>query len=136
MWITIIFFLLSIFGIGETIYLIKKRLAAQHPVCFIGHKCEMVMASKYNKIFLFHNDVWGLLAYGFILLLNILIIAGVPPFFLWSIILKIAVAFGALMSLIFIFLMWRIIKSWCSWCVMSALNFFLMGLILLVSYLF
>ena len=56
-------FALSIIGVSETAYLIRKRMLAEAPVCPIGGGCEMVLTSKYNKIFFVPNDMLGFLSY-------------------------------------------------------------------------
>src|SRR3989344_5587083 len=43
-------FTLSALGISETVYLIKKRILLQKPVCPIGENCLAVLTSKYNKV--------------------------------------------------------------------------------------
>lgn len=45
-------FTLSAIGISETVYLIRKRIASERPVCLIGEDCTLVLASKYNKLFI------------------------------------------------------------------------------------
>ncbi len=125
-------FILAAIGVGETVYLIRKRIAMQHPVCFIGQSCEMVLTSKYSKMFFIPNDVLGLLACLAVMVLTALITIGIGPISFWFLILKVAVAVGSLMSLVFVFLMWKIIKGWCFWCVMSAFSFWLMGIILII----
>lgn len=127
---------LSVAGICETTYLIRKRLASQHPVCFIGQKCEVVLASKYSKMFFIHNDILGLLSYISILIITALLLLGVLPAGLLMLGLEAILIVGSLMSLYFVFLQWQVIKAWCFWCMMSAFTFWAMGLVLLSSKLF
>lgn len=58
-----ILFTLACIGIAETAYLIETRKKGENPVCVVGENCEKVLGSKYSKVILFHNDVWGLLFY-------------------------------------------------------------------------
>src|SRR4030042_1752029 len=125
-------FILSIIGAGETVYLIRKRIASGKPVCSIGRDCTAVLTSKYSKIFIVPNDVLGLLTYVFILLCAAFLVVGIEPLFIWNLLLKVAIEIASLMSLFFVYLQWRVIRSWCFWCLMSAFTIWLMGIIMLV----
>ncbi len=126
-------FTLSAIGVSETVYLIRKRIASERPVCPIGEGCTLVLTSKYNKIFIISNDVLGLFFYIMASFIAGFLVIGVPPLTFWSFILKISVAFGALLSLFFTYLQWRAIRAWCFWCLMSAFTIWLMGVIILVN---
>ncbi len=126
-------FTLSAIGISETVYLIKKRMVHQAPVCPIGDGCEIVLTSKYSKIFLIPNDFLGLLAYIAIAFIAGLLVLGIEPIVLFVKILKILVTLASLASLFFVYLQWRVIRVWCFWCLMSACTIWLMGFILIVS---
>jgi uncharacterized membrane protein len=124
-------FTLSAIGISETAYLIRKRTAFERPVCPIGENCALVLESKYNKIFIIHNDVLGLLFYIAASFITAFLVIGVEPLTIWNFILKISVAFAVLLSLFFTYLQWRVIRIWCFWCLMSAFTIWLMGIIIL-----
>lgn len=126
-------FTLSALGISDTVYLIRKRIAAEKPFCPIGESCTLVLTSKYNKIFLIPNDVLGLLFYIFICFVAAFLVIGVGPLAFWKIIFQLAVAVGSLLSLFFTYLQWRVIRAWCFWCLMSAFTVWCMGVILLIS---
>lgn len=126
-------FTLSAIGISETVYLIHKRIAAEKPVCPIGENCALVLASKYSKIFVIPNDVLGLLFYIMASFISGFLVIGIEPLIFWNVIFKFSVAIGALLSLFFTYLQWRVIKVWCFWCLMSAFTIWLMGIIILVS---
>ena len=125
-------FILALIGICETAYLIKKRIAMNHPACPMGGDCAKVLNSKYNSLLGVPNDVLGLMSYIAIVLLSIFLYLGIfqalPLFFF----LKIIVAVSCLMSLVLIYLQWRVIKAWCFWCLLSAFTVFAMGAILLL----
>ena|ERR1700681_980376 len=127
-------FTLAAIGISETVYLIRKRIASEKPICPIGDSCALVLTSKYNKIFFIHNDVLGLLFYAVALAITGLVVIGLGPLALWTVILKLSVAAAALSSLLFTFLQWRVLKAWCFWCVMSACTIWLMAIIILISH--
>lgn len=126
-------FTLSAIGISETAYLIQKRIASQKPVCPIGENCALVLSSKYNKIFMIPNDVLGLLFYVTASFITAFLVIGIEPRLFWTAVIKIAISFGALLSLFFTYLQWRVIRAWCFWCIMSAITIWLMGIIVLFS---
>ncbi len=127
-----IILVLSLIGILETSYLIASRKKQKEPVCVIGGSCNTVLESKYNKTLGIHNDILGLIFY-----ISILVLMTTPQ--ITTAILPINVAFainigillfgiiplsiiGALSSLYFTYLQFFKIKSWCFWCLMSAIN--------------
>jgi uncharacterized membrane protein len=126
-------FTLSAIGISETAYLIRKRVASEKPVCPIGENCTLVLESKYNKIFFVHNDILGFLFYIAASFITAFLVIGIGPLALWKFILKLFIASGSLMSLVFTYLQWRVIRAWCFWCLMSALTIWLMGVIILAT---
>jgi len=115
-------FTLTAIGISETSYLIRKRKASEKPICPIGGGCSVVLSSKYNSMFGVHNDVMGRLFYIFIAFMTAFLVIGVEPIQWWYNISALAIAGAAVMSLILTYLQWRVLKSWCFWCVMSALT--------------
>lgn len=126
-------FTLSAIGISETVYLIKKRKAQEKPVCFLRGDCHKVLESKYSKIFGIHNDIWGLLFYSAIFLIIAFLVVGAGPQGLLDVLVNVIIFGGVIMSLFFIYLQWRVIKDWCSWCLLSAITIFLMGIIVLIT---
>jgi len=126
-------FTLSAIGISETVYLVRQRIASEKPVCPIGEGCEIVLNSRYKKIFLLSNDTWGLIAYIIISLISAFLVIGVPPLPVWSLFFKILVGFASIMSLFFTYLQWKVIRAWCFWCLMSAFTIWLMEIIILFS---
>lgn len=126
-------FTLACIGISETVYLIQKRRDHEKPVCFLGGKCGVVLGSKWNKLFGIHNDILGLFFYITLCVLTAFLVIGVEPLQIWEKIAYIAVVGGAIMSIYFIFLQWKVIKEWCFWCLMSAATNGLMTLIVLTS---
>lgn len=126
-------FTLSAIGISETVYLVRKRVASEKPVCPIGGGCEAVLASQYNKFFLVHNDVLGLLTYVVICSATALLVIGVQPTFILSSFVKVLVGVASVASLIFTYLQWKVVRAWCFWCLMSAFTIWLMEIIILAS---
>ena len=126
-------FTLSSIGISETVYLIRKRIASEQPICPIGDDCATVLASKYSKIFIIPNDILGLLSYIIIAFIAAFLVIEIPPMLLWASIIKILVAIASIVSLIFTYLQWHVIRALCFWCLMSAFTIWLMAIIILVS---
>ena len=126
-------FTLSSIGISEAIYLVRKRIASEKPICPIGEGCEKVLTSKYNKILLIPNDILGLLAYTVISIIAAFLVIGIAPMSFWDLLIKILIGVASLMSFMFTYLQWRVIRAWCFWCLMSAFTIWLMGIIMLVS---
>ena len=126
-------FTLSSIGISETVYLIRKRIASEAPICPVGSGCETVLKSRFNKIFIIPNDILGLLAYITIAFITAFLVIEVSPMPLWSLIMNILVGAAGVMSLVFTYLQWRVIHAWCFWCLMSACTIWLMAIIILVS---
>ncbi len=126
-------FTLSAIGISETVYLIKKRLLFQKPICFLGQHCQVVLDSRYSKMFIIPNDVLGLLFYITCSAVTVLLVIEVGHVSLFSSIMNVLVTSGSLISLYFVYLQFKVIKVWCFWCLMSALTIWLMGVILLSS---
>lgn len=126
-------FTLSAIGISETIYLVRKRRAHEAPVCPIGEGCAVVLNSKYNKLFFISNDVLGFLAYILLCILSAFLVIEVEPLRFFNILFKIMVFSASLISVFFTYLQWKVLKTWCFWCLMSACTIWLMGIIILVS---
>lgn len=126
-------FTLSTIGISETVYLIRKRIRSEKPICPIGEGCATVLTSEYNTIFIIPNDVLGLLSYIIISFIAAFLVIGVQPIFLWNFFLRILIAVASLVSIFFTYLQWRVVRAWCFWCLMSASTIWLMGIIILVS---
>jgi len=126
-------FTICAIGISETSYLIKKRIALEKPICIIGQDCAQVLSSAYNKIFFgIPNDILGLLFYIMGAGITAFLVIGIQPMWFWSMLFKIMIILGSLLSLFFIYLQWKVIKAWCFWCVMSACTIWLMGIIILI----
>ena len=126
-------FTLSAIGISETVYLIRKRAVLEKPVCPIGDNCSLVLESKYRKIFIIPNDILGFLFYVMASFISAFLVIGVGPLGFWDFIFKLSVAIGAILSLFFTYLQWRVIRAWCFWCLMSAFTIWLMGIIIVLN---
>jgi uncharacterized membrane protein len=127
-------FTLAAIGISETVYLIRQRRMQEGPVCVIGSNCRAVLESRYNKIFGTHNDVLGLLFYIIIGAVTAIFVVEVDTFFpRLEIFTQIFIGISVIISLIFTYIQWKVIKAWCFWCLMSAVTTVFMGIIVLTS---
>lgn len=126
-------FALAIMGVNDTTYLIRKRLAAAMPVCPIGDDCDKVLESKQKNILVLPLDIWGLLFYSTVALSCALAAIGVGPVAFWDSFIGSIVGLGAILSLFFTYLQWRVIKAWCFWCLTSAFTVWTMGAIIVLS---
>lgn len=126
-------FTLSAIGISETVYLIRKRIAAEQPFCPIGEDCTKVLSSKYGKIFIIPNDILGFLSYIAISLISAFLVIGVSPAELWIFVIKLLVFSASVMSIFLTYIQWKVIKAWCFWCLTSAFTIWLMGVIILIG---
>jgi len=124
--------ILSIVGVVETIYLIRRRVSQKRPICIVGHECHKVLESKYNKTLGIYNDVTGLVFYMMVALAIALLFVGIEPIIWWDRLARTLVAGGVLISLYFIYIQWHVIKAWCFRCLMSAFTVFLMALVILI----
>ncbi|MBS3086215.1 hypothetical protein J4422_00765 [Candidatus Pacearchaeota archaeon] len=57
---------LGILGMIDTGYLIWKQKKKQLLVCPIGQNCNVVLESRWNKVFFIKNEIIGFLFYVFI----------------------------------------------------------------------
>jgi uncharacterized membrane protein len=128
-------FTLAAIGISEAVYLIRTRKAAEQPVCLIGGQCAVVLTSKYNKLFGFHNDVAGLLFYIAALVLTALLVLEMGPERLLVQLFSLMLAGASFLSVLLVYIQWRVLKAWCFWCLMSAFTVWGMTCILAIYYL-
>ena len=129
----VLLFVLAVIGIGETAYLIYKRIVKERPVCVIGKECHRVLESKYNKILGIPNEIPGLIFFIAISLVTAFLVIEWGPVIWWDILIKLLILGATLLSLYFVYLQWRVIKVWCFWCVSSAVLVFAMLLVVLTG---
>jgi uncharacterized membrane protein len=117
---TLIYIFASI-GVLDTIYLMYHSITKTEVYCLFFPKrwCHTVQHSKYSKTFGVPNGYWGFLMYGLVLLLFSLFLAGMIP--LWP--AQVIVGVGFLFSLYFLYIQAFVLRAFCTWCVLSAINF-------------
>lgn len=112
----------SLIGLLDTIYLSYHAITKTDVACWFFPKewCQKVQYSSYSKTFGIPNPYLGLLMYIVILVLlfnPLLAPAWVLPFI---------IIFGFAFSMYFTFIQMFILRAFCTWCVVSALNFTIM----------
>lgn len=116
--------ILCLVGIVNTIYLSIHGLKGTDVKCifFPPQWCRKVQFSKFSKTLGVPNSFAGLGMYTAILFFIIIYLLNIFP--LWPV--AGLVAFGFVFSLYFTFIQAFVIKAFCTWCVLSGLDFFLM----------
>ena len=110
------------------IYHAKKKKAPL--ACPRTSRCDMIIHSTYSKTFGMHNDVLGIIYYALVLLLSI-------PLFIYPIVFwwfATLVTIGFLFSLYLVGVQIFVFRSWCLWCVLSALSSTTLFLILVCAF--
>ena len=128
-------FTLAAIGLAETSYLIRKRRAGQHAVCVIGNGCGAVLESAYRRTLGVYNDVLGFVFYAAMMLVTALAVTRAFPTasgLELALIPRAMLLAAVLMTLRFVYLQWRVIKTWCFWCLMSAATIGLMVLVIII----
>lgn len=122
---------LSAIGIINTIYLIYHSVKKTPVKCifFPSEWCEKVQASKYSRTFGIKNSVAGLGMYSGLLILSILLYTAVLNV-VWPI--QALVWIGFLFSTYFLFIQGFVLKAFCTWCVLSAIEFSLLFLVIII----
>ena len=133
---TIIIFLLALIGIGESAYLFFTRTRGTSPVCIIGNECHTVLEDRHNKTFGVQNDLLGIIFYTTSSLVALGIILSAFSSVPFAEIQEILIAGGTVMASYYLYLQWRVIRAWCFWCTMSAVNVWVMAILLTNTYFF
>jgi len=127
-------FILALMGIGECAYLFLSRMRNQEPVCMIGSECHTVLGDVHNKTVGIHNDLLGIIFYGGVAVVTLLLLGNTPHAMFLTNIERLIVSAGVGMSFYFVYLEWRVIRAWCFWCTVSAITTWIMAAVLLVAH--
>lgn len=121
-----VLYICSIIGILDTLYLIYHTFHGTDVACpfFPKEWCRKVQYSQYSKTFGIPNSYLGFLMYAVILAMTYLFPIGNIPF--WP--LQVIITFGFLFSLYFLYVQAFLLRAFCTWCVLSAVNFTIMAL--------
>lgn len=108
-------------GVADTLYLMYHKIRGTDVACpfFPKEWCRTVQHSPQSKTFGIPNSFAGLGMYAAILVLTWLYAGGSIAF--WPI--QALVTFGFLFSLYFTYVQAFVLRAFCTWCVLSALNF-------------
>lgn len=120
--------IISCIGILDTLYLIYHKVRGTDVACpfFPPEWCKKVQYSKQSKTFGVPNSILGFFMYVIIAGLIFAFNAGLVP--LWP--LQIIITFGFLFSSYFLYVQAFVLKAFCTWCVLSAINFIAMTLLI------
>lgn len=132
MTLSSIFLLLSGIGIINTLYLSYHALTKTDVACigFPKEWCRKVQHSPQSKTFGIPNAYAGLAMYTAIFVMTIMYSTGnitILP-------IGIVITIGFLFSMYFTYVQAAILKAFCTWCVISAIDFTLLIAALLLSY--
>lgn len=116
-----ILYVFGAIGVADTLYLVYHKILGTDVACpfFPQEWCRMVQHSPWSKTFGVPNSFAGLGMYAAILAMTWLYAGGSIAF--WPI--QVIVTFGFLFSLYFTYVQAFVLRAFCTWCVLSALNF-------------
>jgi len=115
---------LAVIGMINTSYLVIKKIKRQSVWCpfFPQEWCDKVNDSPQSKTFGFPNSLAGLYMYSGILVLSLFFYHAIIPF--WPIFTLVVIGFC--FSTYFLYVQKVILKAFCTWCVLSAVEFTLL----------
>ncbi len=118
LWVLVI---CSAIGIVDTLYLIYHKIQKTDVACpfFPKEWCHTVQYSPQSKTFGIPNSVAGFFIYTAILILTLVYGQGAVSFLP----IQLLVAVGFLFSLYFLYVQAFTLRAFCTWCVISAINF-------------
>ena len=122
----VILYVFGLIGLADTLYLIYHKFRGTEVRCFFFPKewCQKVQRSSHSRTFGIPNSYTGFAMYLAILLLTWLYAGGSVAF--WPI--QAIVTFGFLFSMYFTYIQAFVLRAFCTWCVVSAINFTVMFL--------
>lgn len=111
-------------GVLDTLYLVYHKVRGTDVACFFFPKewCHRVQHAPQSKTFGIPNSIAGLCMYVVILLSIYFFLAGSISFWL----ARGVITFGFLFSLYFTYVQAFVLRAFCTWCVVSAINFIVM----------
>ena len=110
-------------GLAISLYIFIAVESKKTLVCPIGTKCNDVVQSKYAKTFGVSNAIAGIIYYGFTAVTYLAF--SLQPALLqvpyWQVVASLATVGALLFSIYLIYIQGVVLKSWCFWCVSSAI---------------
>jgi uncharacterized membrane protein len=131
-WIVITVLVVAIFGFADASYIAIKHLNGQIPPCSVLNGCETVLTSKYSSIGPIRLEWLGVFYYLAFIIGAVAYLDSKKPI-IFSLLSRFTVV-GLLASAVLIGLQVFVIKSYCLYCVMSAITstvLFVLGMIML-----
>ena len=121
-----ILYVFGVVGVLDTLYLIYHKLRGTDVAClfFPPEWCYKVQHSPQSKTLGIPNSYAGFVMYIAILVLTYLYAGG--SLAIWPI--QAIVTFGFLFSMYFLYVQAFVLRAFCTWCVVSAINFTIMFL--------
>lgn len=115
----------GVIGIIDTAYLIYHKFAGTDVACpfFPKEWCHIVQHSPQSKTFGIPNSMAGFGMYATILALVVAYGYGIVSLLP----LQAIIAFGFAFSMYFVYVQAFVLKAFCTWCVVSAINFMVMA---------
>lgn len=111
----------ALIGLSITFSIFKKKHTKQPLVCPFGADCNTVIHGKFSTFLGVGLEVYGGMYYALILLVYLAFILFPAVITPWTMFFVTGATIGAfLFSLYLTFVQAFYIKSWCSWCLMSA----------------
>ncbi|MFA5999819.1 MAG: vitamin K epoxide reductase family protein [Candidatus Paceibacterota bacterium] len=121
-----ILYVFGFIGLLDTFYLVYHKIKGTEVACvfFPPEWCYKVQHSPQSKTFGIPNSLAGLVMYSLILILTCLYVQGSVSLMP----IKYIVTFGFLFSMYFFYVQAFVLRAFCTWCVVSAINFTVMFL--------
>ena len=124
---------LAFLGLINSSYLAYKRKTEQPLVCPINHNCNVVIESKWSKVFYIKNDTLGVMYYAVLFILGLFLFSNIYT----NLIINGLLLINTLAFLFSVFLLYvqkYKLKSYCFYCLISALITSLVFLNTLILY--
>jgi uncharacterized membrane protein len=109
----------SLLGIVDASYITYEKFSGRIPPCSIHFKCTQVLESKWANIGPIPLSLLGVCFYSLFLVVSISFLLGKRKA---SFFLALFGVFGLLFSLYLVFIMGVVLKAWCFYCLLSAVN--------------
>src|SRR3989344_2799753 len=117
---------LALLGVIDAVYLCWKYVKKEELICPLDGECNKVVNSKWSKFLGIRNELWGVVYYVFVLIFGILLALGrVESFVVYLAVLS---GIGLAFSVFLVYVQAKIIKTYCFYCLISALLSFLIFL--------
>ncbi|MBI5530602.1 MAG: vitamin K epoxide reductase family protein [Candidatus Doudnabacteria bacterium] len=104
--------ILSVFGLGVSLYLAVSHYLGIAVPCDITKGCEAVLNSKYSSMLGFPLSVWGVAYFASVIVTALL----ANHYAIWRKLLTVLLGIGSIMSVVFLSLQFFVIKKVCQYC--------------------